>query len=129
MTEGETSPPPLLTEADLISLMEKHGIGIYHYVFILMMRTCIPAILVYVLYHLNAIIVSFGNLPPPFLPNPLSHYHFCAHILVVHPNDILYVNYLPNSLISYFSSTNCSKLTTIHTIFCYISVILRRCLE
>ncbi|XP_038064080.1 DNA topoisomerase 3-alpha-like [Patiria miniata] len=27
MAEGETSPPPLLTEADLISLMEKHGIG------------------------------------------------------------------------------------------------------
>jgi DNA topoisomerase-3 len=27
MTEGETSPPSLLTEADLISLMDKHGIG------------------------------------------------------------------------------------------------------
>ncbi len=28
MTEGETSPPSLLTEADLISLMDKHGIGV-----------------------------------------------------------------------------------------------------
>lgn len=27
MVEGSTSPPSLLTEADLISLMDKHGIG------------------------------------------------------------------------------------------------------
>ncbi len=30
MTKGETSPPSLLTEADLIALMEKHGIGENH---------------------------------------------------------------------------------------------------
>lgn len=28
MVSGQTSPPNLLTEADLISLMDKHGIGI-----------------------------------------------------------------------------------------------------
>lgn len=28
MIDGQTSPPNLLTEADLISLMDKHGIGI-----------------------------------------------------------------------------------------------------
>ncbi|KAA3670120.1 DNA topoisomerase III, partial [Paragonimus westermani] len=27
MVSGQTSPPPLLTEADLISLMDRHGIG------------------------------------------------------------------------------------------------------
>lgn len=27
MVDGETSAPKLLTEADLIALMEKHGIG------------------------------------------------------------------------------------------------------
>jgi len=27
MIDGETSPPQLLTEADLIALMENHGIG------------------------------------------------------------------------------------------------------
>lgn len=27
MLDGNTSPPNLLTEADLIALMEKHGIG------------------------------------------------------------------------------------------------------
>jgi DNA topoisomerase III len=29
MDEGQTSPPQLLTEADLIALMEKHSIGTY----------------------------------------------------------------------------------------------------
>jgi len=30
MVDGQTSPPNLLTEADLISLMDKHGIGMYY---------------------------------------------------------------------------------------------------
>lgn len=29
MIDGETSPPKLLTEADLIALMDKHGIGMF----------------------------------------------------------------------------------------------------
>ena len=33
MCEGETTPPPLLHEADLIALMEKHGIGMMAIVF------------------------------------------------------------------------------------------------
>jgi len=36
MLDGETKPPPLLTEADLIALMEKHGIG--------KIKSCISAI-------------------------------------------------------------------------------------
>ena len=28
MVDGQTCPPPLLHEADLIALMEKHGIGV-----------------------------------------------------------------------------------------------------
>lgn len=33
MIDGQTSPPNLLTEADLISLMDKHGIGTIHFIY------------------------------------------------------------------------------------------------
>lgn len=34
MVDGQTSPPQLLTEADLIALMEKHGIGKQHWAYV-----------------------------------------------------------------------------------------------
>lgn len=34
MVDGQTSPPQLLTEADLIALMEKHGIGRLQWLFL-----------------------------------------------------------------------------------------------
>ncbi len=34
MVDGATTAPPLLQEADLIGLMEKHGIGMYIHTYI-----------------------------------------------------------------------------------------------
>lgn len=48
MLEGETTPPPLLHEADLIALMDKHGIGevcmysVVHYVLLVLFQGPAP---------------------------------------------------------------------------------------
>lgn len=39
MLDGETTPPPLLHEADLIALMDKHGIG--KYILIICVCVCV----------------------------------------------------------------------------------------